>query len=183
VAAKSPKWRRTNLSYLCESCPCAHEEYSNTVRSMRKAIVAAIVCCVITSAVAVVVSFNSADVRTATKPIPTGVIDCLPEDAVCVRSSIMEDTYAGRFSVAIQTLLSSASKNGCHTWGHLVGKVAAERLTSEEAFSLNSNELDVACDFGYLHGVFQGLVSSGTDISLVLNLGCPAERAPWWVYE
>jgi hypothetical protein len=150
---------------------------------MRKAVVAAIFCCAATAAIAVAVSFNYGAVRTTTEPSFTSAARCLPSDAACTRSSIEQDAGEGRFASAIQTLLLAESKNGCHTWGHLVGKLAAGRLTADEAFSLNSAELDVACDFGYLHGVFQGLVASGADIQRVLSLGCPVERDQWWVHE
>jgi hypothetical protein len=147
---------------------------------MRRALTLVTACCVVAGAVAVL-SSRSPDLPTADSPRSDSP-QCVASDSACIRSAIERDALDGRFAEALHTLLTVESKNGCHAWGHMVGKIAANRLAAD-ALTMNSDELDVACDFGYLHGAFQGLVAAGTDVRSVIDLGCPVNRDAWWLNE
>ena len=78
----------------------------------------------------------------------------------------------------IDRLLSTADAAGCHAEAHDLGRSAASTLEVSAAFALNTPELDDRCQFGFLHGLFQGYASLGLDSTTVADEGCSTLPSP-----
>lgn len=73
-------------------------------------------------------------------------------------------------------LVQDQSPTGCHATAHAAGKRAADRLTPTEALQLNTADLDRHCQYGYLHGLFQGFAAQGLEPLDVARAGCDTVR-------
>ena len=88
---------------------------------------------------------------------------CNPGDLECLESSYEELAKDDKEGIIISDLLGSWDNNiGCHEAAHVAGKILGN-LKPDSALFLNTGELDFRCDYGYIHGVFQGLAESGRD--------------------
>lgn len=102
----------------------------------------------------------------------TDTLQCPPSDPRCAAQTVRDLLSTGAVTAAVSELERiPIDAVGCHDLAHDVGR-AAGRLPWAEALGLNTSTLDLRCDYGYIHGVFQGLADSGTDIAQVAQVGC-----------
>lgn len=101
--------------------------------------------------------------RDGTNPShPSESIVCAPDDYPCLERQYDARVKAGYAERVVASLPATATSAGCHEAAHIAGRVVG-RIEPDTAIELNTAELDAQCDYGYLHGVFQGLASIGRD--------------------
>lgn len=141
-----------------------------TIYGMRKTLPAvAIVLCTVVSGVLL------ARGRGSDEPYTNSFV-CAADDYPCLKRQYEEAVSNGLTADVVSGLLNeTTSTAGCHEAAHIAGR-AIGRLDPDTALSLNTPELDARCDYGYLHGVFQGLAAINRDPTLAAIQHC-AERA------
>jgi hypothetical protein len=116
---------------------------------------------------------------------PAPQASCAAGDQVCWAALIDDHVADGDIAAALDVAMGAGSAGGaCHSWGHEIGRAAASVFDPVDAFGLNSDDIDQRCDYGYLHGVFQGYQARGErDLGELVSVGCPTQRSGWWRNE
>lgn len=123
------------------------------------------------SIVAGILSANSRPVQESPEP----AISCGSSDLECLRIFYEDEIKAGRAQDLVSGLLTNAPEaRGCHESAHVVGRLVGYYQPGG-ALGLNSTQLDSRCDYGYMHGVFQGLAEAGVDPVVAAGTYCSTE--------
>lgn len=77
-------------------------------------------------------------------------------------------------ATALATILANPKVEGCHGTTHTIGKQAAMIAAPLDALQINSPEVDQRCQYGYMHGLFQGYAARGIEAISTARTGCPS---------
>ena len=90
-----------------------------------------------------------------------GEPECAAGDTACLKELYEIQAGNGDVGAVVSSLLEfPTGSSGCHEAAHVAGRIVGARLPSV-ALEMNSPTLDAKCDYGYVHGVFQGIADAG----------------------
>jgi hypothetical protein len=113
--------------------------------------------------------------KTPSKTPSTQSATCGEADLICLKNLYEIEIKSGRGSSVVAGLLTSTPEaRGCHETAHVVGRLVGY-YQPNEALEMNTSQLDSRCDYGYMHGVFQGLAEVGVDPVIAAGTYCSAK--------
>ena len=75
---------------------------------------------------------------------------------------------------ALVDLLNNPRPEGCHKAAHEIGRQASFSADPLKALLLNTPEVDQLCQYGYVHGLFQGYAVKGVSAVVIATTSCLA---------
>lgn len=106
--------------------------------------------------------FDSSNADTA---IESGVVPTTPNKVLNSLNSV---------EGALVDLLKNPRPEGCHQSAHEIGRQASYTADPLKALQLNTPEVDQLCQYGYVHGLFQGYATKGVSAVVIATTSCPA---------
>lgn len=73
---------------------------------------------------------------------------------------------------ALVDLLENPRLEGCHGAAHEIGRQASFVAEPLEVLQLNTPEVDQRCQYGFIHGLFQGYAAQGISAITIANTSC-----------